>query len=312
MSDDDRSRFNHWRSAHPLHARTYDDVRGSWQGFTDAGPLVRVVAFGQSMIEAGKSRRHNVRWALATAAVFVLLITAGSWYLDSHRPESFQTAIGEHAQVTLADGSVVELNSNTIVRVDFRRKLRLIRLDRGEAYFKVNRDLKRPFLVLAQGSWVRAVGTEFNVDIRPSAVRVTVGEGIVRAGAKRPELGERPESFAESPGMPVSAQEQVDIRERTGVTSMLKLVDVARATGWRTGTLYFENDPLGDVVAELSRYTTLKIIVRGPSLAQMPIGGSFLAKPQGADALVAMLKDGLGLLVHREGGTVYVDVAKST
>ncbi len=306
VSDDDRARFDDWRSAHPLHARIYDEVRVSWQEFTDVGPLVRFVSFGQSMLAAGKSRRPDLRWVFAAAASIALVIMAGSWYFERRTSESFRTAIGEHAEVTMSDGSTVELNSNTLARVEFSRKLRVIRLDRGEAYFKVSRDPQRPFLVLAQGSRVRAVGTEFNVDIRPSLVRVTVSEGKVKAG---PELAGSAESPDEVHSVAVSAGEQVDIDGRTVATSIMKLADLGRATAWRTGTAFFENDPLGDVIAELSRYTTLKIIVRDPSLTQMPIGGTFLANPQGAEALVAMLQDGLGLSVHREDGTVYVDSA---
>jgi len=306
-SDDDRARFEAWKRAHPLHARVHNELRSMLQEFTAAGPLVRAVNFGQSMIEAGRPKRDR-RWALAAAASFAMVVIAGSWYLIRGNPESFQTAVGEHATVTMPDGSVVELNSNTLARVEYSRESRAIRLERGEAYFKVSHDSRRPFWVVADDSWVRAVGTAFNVDIRPSGVRVTVSEGTVKVGTaslpQGPLQGDSPDTAAAAT---LSGGEQIDVHAHAATVRKLNPDDVTRSMAWRTGTLYFENEPLGDVVAEMSRYTTLKVVVRSSEIDRVPVGGTFQASPQGAEVLLAMLKDGLGLNVKREDGRIYID-----
>jgi transmembrane sensor len=307
VSNEDRARFEAWRSSHALHARIYDELRGTWEEFTAEGPLVRAVSFGQSMIHAGKPKVRG-RWALAAAVSAALIVVAGYWYFTGRPAESFQTAIGEHATLTLPDTSVVELNSNTLARVEYTRKSRLIRLERGEAYFKVAHDTERPFWVVADQSWVRAVGTAFNVDMRPSGVRVTVSEGTVKVGSETPQEGPPSDNSGDvvSASTTLTEGEQVDFHGHAVAVRKLKPGDVTRSTGWRTGTLYFENEPLGDVVAELGRYTTLKIVVQGTEIDRVPVGGTFQASAQGAEALVAMLKDGLGLAVRREDGRVYI------
>src|SRR6202034_3836256 len=94
------------------------------------------------------------------------------------------TAAGQHRDVTLADGSIVSLNTNTIVETDLSRKLRQIYLRKGEAHFQVAHDRSRPFLVHAGDAVVRAVGTEFEVRLREDKhVEVLVNEGRVEVQA---------------------------------------------------------------------------------------------------------------------------------
>lgn len=75
---------------------------------------------------------------------------------------------------------------------------------------------------------------------------------------------------------------------------------------WRDGTLYFENQPLGEIVDELGRYTSVQLIV-DDKLRSMPMGGTFQASPQGTEALLQMLEQGFGLTVRREPGRVYIE-----
>src|SRR5437016_3238083 len=256
VSADDRARFEVWRVAHPLHARAYDELSATWQQFTAAGPLIRAVSFAQSMNEAATVRAPRRRWALAVAATAAVgVVAALGWlYFDRLRPNtSFTTAIGEHATISLPDGSVLELNSNSRARVDYSERSRVIRLHRGEGFFKVAHDPHRPFWVVGGGSWVRAVGTAFNVYVRPMDVRVTVSEGTVKVGSVDTLVDKVPsdDALGKAPTSVLTAGQQADLRGAATATRQLSPAELARSVAWREGTVYFENQPLSDVVEEL-------------------------------------------------------------
>jgi transmembrane sensor len=234
VSSSDRLRFEEWRNSHPLHARSYDELEKTWNEFTAAGPLVRAVSFGHSMNAAAVPRSFRWRWAVAAAVVVALAAFLYRYYgYSTERPldQVLQTAIGEHATISLSDGSTLELNSNSLARVSYSRRARLIHLDRGEGYFKVMHEATRPFWVAGGGSWVRAVGTEFDVYLRPNDVRVTVSQGAVRVGTSQTNLA----------ATPVSAGQQVDLGTSSAVLRALSAKDLIRSVAWRNGSLYFES-----------------------------------------------------------------------
>ncbi|MCD9006334.1 FecR domain-containing protein [Luteimonas sp. XNQY3] len=307
VSFDDRVRFEAWRNAHPRHARAYDELMATWQQFSDAGRTVRAVSFGTAMQAATQmKRRRDGVIAFAAAAVLAVIALGGWWQWRA--PSTFETGIGEHIAVTLPDGSRLELNSNSAVQVAYSDSTRLIRLERGEAFFTVAHAPERPFWVVTDRTWVRAVGTAFNVYRREGDVRVTVSQGRVKVAAA---TGSRDmpsdAALARLPASLLEAGQQADLRGTTTQVRRLPLPDVDREVAWRSGTVYFENRPLHEVVDELARYTPLRIEL-GSDARDLPVGGTFQSNPQGAEALLSMLSDGFGLHVRREEGQrVYVE-----
>lgn len=301
VTADDRARFETWRSAHPRHAREYDELSATWRELAEAGSLVRAVSFGDAMNAAASPPRR--RWMLVAAAASIALIAVGGfWYWKQYRAETlFQTAIGEHASVNLPDGSSLELNSNSLAKIEYREHERVIRLERGEAFFNVAHDTARPFWVVAGNSWVRAVGTAFNVYVKPTGVEVTVSEGTVKVTGEGPGRGVPSDiALAQVAVSVLTAGEQAEVRGSAAAIRSLRPVELTRSVSWRQGTVYFENQPLGDVVNEMKRYTTVEIEIGDESLRALPVGGTFQANPAGAEALLTMLKDGFGLHVRRE------------
>ena len=307
---DDRARFAVWREAHPLNAKAYDELSATWEELVSAGPLVRAVNFGQVMNAAATPPARRRRWvALAAAAGVGVLAVIGAWnYYLQKEDTGFQTAVGEQAQVALPDGSSFDLNTNSRIRVQYSPSTRVIHLDRGEAFFKVAHDTQRPFWVRAGGSWVRAVGTAFNVYIRPTGVEVTVSEGTVKVvseGSSEPPPSDAP---AAATVASVTAGEQVDVQGRAEVIHELDSAQLSRLLAWRKSTLYFQDQPLGEVVDELMRYTNLKIEIDDQALRQVPVGGTFQTNPEGVEALLKMLHDGFGATIRRdEQGHVYIE-----
>lgn len=320
VTAEERAHFEDWRNAHSLHGRTFDDLSDTWSRFAAARPLVRAVAFGQSMNDtaakvqaqkaAARSRWRGAAWAAAIGAVTML-----GWFAAFHSGPvgTYATAIGEHATVSLPDGSTLELDSGSRATVNFSRRYRVVHLERGEAFFKVAHDVQRPFWVVGGGSWVRAVGTAFNVDLGVSGMLVTVSEGTVKVGAVAPLVQDLPFDDAlladERAISVLTAGHEAELHRGAVDIRSLTPVQLARAVSWRAGTLYFENQPLSEVVKELSRYTALHLVISDAHLRELPIAGTFQANPRGVDSFLAMLDQGLGLTVHRETNEVVIEPA---
>ena len=310
VSADDRARFEAWLRAHPRNAKAYGELCATWQELVESAPLVRAVYFGQAMNAAAVPPVPRRRWAsIAIAAGLGAVVLAGAWNLYRQREHTgFQTAIGEQAAVALPDGSSLNLNTNSRVSVDYSQHRRVVRLERGEAFFKVAHDAQRPFWVSAGDSWVRAVGTEFNVYLRPTGVVVTVSEGtvkVVNAGSDEHPPSDVSEGTSAAS---VTAGEQVDVHGRSGIIRDLNSAQLSRLLAWRKGSLYFQDQPLAEVANELMRYTTLRIEFSDDALRRLPVGGTFRTSPEGAEALLTMLHDGFGATIQRDGDDrVYVE-----
>jgi transmembrane sensor len=312
VSADDRARFEAWRSAHSCRAEAYEKLMGTWRQFAAAGPLVRAVSFAQSVsapIDVHMPRRRWVLTAVAASTVAALLVVTAVHVARKPSGEQFTTAIGEQVTISLADGSTVQLNSNSTARVEYSAHARVIHLDKGEAFFEVAHDVSRPFWVASGKSWVRAVGTAFNVNVRRDGVQVIVSEGVVKVGYAEPGRGT---TSPDNPlgGVAVSvltAGQEVEMLGSKTSARGLSAQELARAVSWRDGTVYFENQTLGEVVEEVGRYTPLRLVVDDEKLRDLIVGGTFQANPQGAEALLTMLEQGFGLSVRREGDRAYIE-----
>lgn len=324
VTTEERTRFEAWRSAHPLHRRTVDELTGVLSRFGAVRPLVSAVAFGQSMNETAaraeadrmraRSRRHRVAWAAALAGVvagFGLFA-----YLHPSPGRTYVTTIGEHATVSLPDGSTLELDGDSRARVEFSTRYRIVHLERGEALFKVVHNAQWPFWVVGGGSWVRDVGTAFNVQLNATGMRVTVSQGTVKVGAMSPLLQDIPFHDAiltREPALSVlTAGHQAYLSGTAVKIQLLSAVQISRAISWHAQTLYFENAPLSEVAAELGQYTPLQLVVSGERLRELPVAGTFEASPQGVETFLSMLNQGLGLTVHREASKVVIESTRES
>ncbi len=163
--------------------------------------------------------------------------------------EHFETTTGEQRTLQLAEGSIVNLNTLTRIRVRFDDSRREVMLDRGEATFKVAPDPRRPFSVHAQGAVVEAVGTQFNVYARhDGATAVAVLEGKVQVSNERVPLTPAQEPFATLiAGQVANVQPDGRIERQTDM-------DATEAIAWQQRILIFKRATLEDIVAEFNRY----------------------------------------------------------
>lgn len=227
---------------------------------------------------------------LAAAAVTGLAIL-GAWALAFQDGwQTYVTAIGGRKEITLADGSRVELNTDSVMRVRINSGRRDIVLMRGEALFHVAHDTHRPFFVSAATTLVRAVGTAFSVRIRSdNSVDVLVTEGRVAVGSPRSDTAGEPELTP--PSTAVAAGEAAEIDRGGPAFKHLSAEEIARKLAWTDPTgphLSFWGETLSEVVGEFNRYNVRHLSIVDPQIRQIRFGGNF--KASDLDGFVATLK----------------------
>jgi transmembrane sensor len=249
-------------------------------------------------------RRTRVLAGLAVAAALVFAVVGASMWLAYERTgwHEYTTDFGGLSRIVLDDGSVINLNTNSTIRVQLTAELRHIVLERGEALFKVAHDKNRPFDVQAGSTIVRAVGTEFSVRVREAEevgggglkdVEVLVKEGRVAIDPpKHAKPRERAEALPASTST-LSAGEAVVINARRVQVQKVAEADVDRKLSWTEGRLWFERQTLKDVVAEFNRYNRRQMVIADPSIENFRIGGSFEATDP--ESFIAALERTLGV-----------------
>lgn len=303
--------FAAWRDADPRHAAAVARLEQAL-GLLARMPQARdalqapVVPFplAPRATPAPPPRRRRLPALAGAGLAAALALAAAAWWPRAGSPapgRAHATSAGGFERAVLDDGSVVELNGSTELRVDFRAAERRVTLVRGEAHFSVVPDPARPFLVAAGAVSVRAVGTAFNVRLAAESVEVLVTEG--RVALARPAAGPAPAA----PATIVAAQERivVPVAAVPGAGLPPPVVErvgpevVRAALSWQERRLVFAETPLREVVAQFNRRNRLQLVVPDPALAARPIGGTFAA--DNAEGFVRLLESGGAVTVERRG-----------
>jgi transmembrane sensor len=268
------------------------------------------------------SGRGRFLWAAAAALLLAVgigwMVRVGLPPLTIGDERVVATDIGEQRRVVLADGSGVQLNTETEIRVQMGDRLRQVHLVRGEAIFDVEKDPTRPFRVDSGTAVVEAIGTRFNVYRKPDQTVVTVVEGRVAVSptAEAPERPRRPQpeetqEKTDEPELTVPPR-SIDVSEKPveldagqkvtvatdGTVAAPAPVDVDRATSWTRRRMVFDADTLDTVVAEFNRYNREPLVIADTSLSNRRITGVFnIDDPEAFLALLGDLED-----IHIERG----------
>jgi len=257
-SGEERRHFRTWLDADPAHREAYAQAEALW---------VELAALPDPRPSRQGSRRRVVMWRGALLAASLLLAVAcglwGAGGYDRLRAD-YATGVGEMRQVTLADGSLVHLNTDTALAVEFGEQRRVVRLFRGEAFFAVAANKQRPFEVVSDGIVARAVGTAYAVQNEASVMTVAVAEGQVAV--------EPPPGKAAS-GRTVTLGPGDVLRYAADGEAVRFTADVDAVTAWRQGKLVFANRPLRSVVAELDRYRPGRIVLLSSAIADERFSG---------------------------------------
>jgi transmembrane sensor len=326
-----REEFTTWLRKSPEHVRAFLQIAAVWEDAPllgnrkplDIDALLTSARFGSNVVPLGpdaaqrrtkrsKHRRDEglrqpVRRVLA-ATILAVAVGAGLW-VQWHRGV-YATGIGETRWVTLADGSTIELNAESRIRVRITEKERSVDLLQGQALFHVTKNAARPFVVHSGAAQITDVGTEFDVHRRQADTVVTVLEGrvAVRTVLAVQDVSSSPLSVgspkfdmtmpshldARALGTVITAGEQVDLRPHAPPRPIH--ADVAAATAWTRQTLIFNAAPLSEVVAQYNLYHERELVIKDPGLADYHVSGMFSAT-DGA-ALVTFLRQQPTITVH--------------
>ncbi len=269
VSHPDLADFRTWR-ARPENAQAYAQVETLW-GQAKALADDPDIRSATSRIRKSKSPWRwlgrawtwVVRRPVLGLGVAVAAGAVATFGLQATMGTRYETAVGEQRVLRLADGSRLHLDTDSEVRVRLSRDARDIELMRGQAMFEVAHDAQRPFVVVSDGTTVRALGTRFDVRRLSSGAKVTLIEGRVEV---RNGTADAPRVWALRPG------EQVT----TGATAgKPRQVDVAAATSWTRGQLVFRDVPLSTAIAEFNRYSAQPIELRSATLGAERVSGVF-------------------------------------
>ena len=268
-----RAGMEQWCAVDEANAKAYRKAERVWQLSAQLAPttaaqwpeqpvLAPVVALPVRL----NRRRH---WLSGAIAACLMIALAPS--LSLRMQADFRTAAGETRDVSLADGSVVQLDSDSAIAVEYAADRRDVRLLRGQAFFKVSPDKSKPFHVRAQALEVTVTGTAFNVDVGAGQMRVAVQEGSVKVDDWR---AAKPLAAQLRPG------DRLDYHD--GQAHLDKFAP-AQAAAWRNGQVIADDTPISEVVAELQRYSPGLVVLRNDELGRKRVTGVYdLRKPQAA------------------------------
>jgi transmembrane sensor len=339
-STQDIQQFNAWLSRSPVHRKILLRLAKSWgdmdvmsglmiplghslkpklKTFTLTPVLFIADVFRRLSSETHKMFRPLVVLPFLTIVIMFSLSFLGTVSSPDVSKNMYVTSIGQHSSHTLDDGSVLTLNSNSQVEVNYTLSKRIIILSRGEAHFDVVSDPNRPFEVYAGNRMVKAVGTAFSVYRLKNNIEVLVTEGKVdlaiiestllvkpkissrgRAGLNQKLLSDPIENTVTVIASLEAGQSiSIPISSNSINTPVVEYAqgDLVRKLSWLDGRLVFAGESLEEVVAEVSRHTPLIIEVTDPQLKKLRIGGQFQAGE--TDALFDVLESGFGVKITR-------------
>jgi transmembrane sensor len=235
-----RERFDEWLRRSPEHIRAYWEIAKTYvelpaapaPGKLDVAALIayahsdaNVVPLHSRASEIPSLRSESPREGLdkgavgptprfrrpffAAAAMAFAVVIGGAVWWQANRYPLYSTGIGERRSITLADGSTIDLNARSKLRIEFSNAERRVELLDGQALFQVAKDKQRPFIVHSRDATVRAVGTQFDVYRKDSGTTITVLEGrvAVYSGARTDQVNIASEPIA--PGSNAAPQRPV-------------------------------------------------------------------------------------------------------
>ena len=309
---EERAEFVDWLRESPVHvaemlrvARVHGALEQfeRWAGISTQGAesdeAVVLLPTAATNHAPAVKKRSVVTWSIAATLACVAVVVG--LLMPTLRGQVIQTERGERREVALADGSLVQIDPETRLRVKFDEHSRQIVLDTGRALFRVAKNHARPFLVHADATTVRAVGTAFGVERQKQGVVVTVAEGKVAVEGAAPinVLPTPSKETSNVPGIVLVANEQITVQAATPAPQVRK-VDSERALAWAEGRLVFEDTPVAEAVAQFNRYNNIQIEVHDEQLARRPISGVFNAASP--EAFVDFIEAGAVVQVSRSSG----------
>ncbi len=254
-------------------------------------------AAGEVVRHVEARRRRRVRRRIAGVAGIACLGLVGAWLFPQAAATSAVPPIAAVSTVvvtpetrTLADGSIVELRPGAEIRVEYGPSSRRVVLRAGEVHFQVTKDAARPFVVVASGVEVRAVGTAFSVDLGKRAVDVLVTEGRVAVTSPPATVEATPAVAMVDAGQGTTVSLEV-----AGAAAVRSVPSGERRErlNWRVPLLEFSGTPLAEAIPMFNRHGRRHLVL-DPTLGRLQLSGTLRADD--TDSLFILLRNEFGII----------------
>jgi transmembrane sensor len=238
----------------------------------------------------------NALWMRVAGALGLVVLVglfAGNYLVRPQR-QLIETPKGGQEMLTLADGSQIELNTDSAIRLDIGSAHRSVELIRGEAFFEIKHDASRPFVVTVAGHTITDLSTKFLVRAASDSLRVTLVEGRARLESISGRSQQQPVVLSTGDVATATAE----------ATRVLKKSnrELVESLAWQHGLIVFHNTPLADAVAEFNRYGGAELVVADRGAANLTINGTF--RITSAENFAASAHEIFDLKVDHENGSI--------
>ena len=288
-TDERQNELDAWLTQSLTHRVAFLRINATWKRADRLAALRQPVR-----TPTGNNSAFIARWArIALGLAFVALIGAFARnYLQQPNSQMIETPKGGQERLTLADGSQIELNTDTAVRVAFSDSMRSVELVRGEVYFQVKHDATRPFVVSAGTHRIVDLGTKFLVRATAQSIKVALVEGRARFE----EVDSRRRAVVLVPGdVAVATAERTNVFRRSSKA-------LSEDMAWQRGLVVFHNERLVDAVTELNRYGGPQLVVADEDAGKLMINGTFLTSHP--EQFAGATREIFGLRVENRNGTI--------
>lgn len=260
--EETRNLFGAWLASRDEHRLAWERIQSLRGGFAGVPRDLAMQAL-EKLPEARLRRRQMIKLLSLFAGVGATTFAVHEVAPWQRLMADYSTPVGERGRWTLADGSLLDLNTDSAVRLHFDASRREVELLRGELHLISGADAQsssqRPLSVSTPYGLFEALGTRFSVRLQEQGCRLCVTEGAVRL---QPRLGASAVAQAgETWLLDASAASQ-------------QLVSASDAAAWRDGLLIARDMPLGEVLKELARYRHGHLGC-DPQIASRRISGNF-------------------------------------
>ncbi len=286
----DQAALDAWLATSPAHTIAFLRAEAAWGRADLLGDLRHPVR------DARAPRFSAVLKIAAAFAVVAVLGAAGASAYLWPRDRTYATPIGGRETVSFADGSRIELNTNTVLRTRMTTDQRIVWLEKGEAFFQVKHDSVHPFVVVVGNRRITDLGTKFLVRRDTAKLEVAVAQGRVWFDAA--DKSTPSQSALLSPGDVATAT-----ATRVSVTRK-SAQSIATELSWRRGMLVFKHTTLAAAAAEFNRYNRQKLVVADAAVAGRTIGGTFPTSD--VELFSRVVRDVLGLSVENNGNEIVI------
>lgn len=274
----DAMALREWCARSPAHAAAFSSASQFWEAFGAAGQsIIADQRTANTRLQFGRmGRRAFIGGALAASAAGVLIARPplGLWPSYSELQADFRTGAGEQRRIAAADGLLIDMNARTSISVADET----IELIAGEASFVTPDDRSKRFSVIAGNGKTSALNARFDVRHLGVAIRVTCLADEVRV---------------EHPNRTIVLGARQQVNYSADMIDGVVSIDPEIVSAWQRGWMIFNMTPLSDVIDELNRYRSGRIVLINASLANSPVNAQF--KIDRPDDALAQIELGFGV-----------------